>query len=172
MKFLTSFIVVLMVACSGIAQDFGEKSGLNFVVVEPKSYEQKLLDAVIEKYSNKDSQKQVIIFCWGRLPVENYLLVDPPERSRSAESGGTYNSKLERSEKSNNFVPEKTKLLDEIEKYKRAIRKSTLELDELKREREYIIRKLARLKKRLHQKEKSSLEKQEGSNGYETESKN
>lgn len=170
MKFLASFIVVLIVACSGIAQDFGQEDGLNFVVVEPKSYEQKLLDSIIEKYSNKESEKQVIIFCWGQLPVENYLLVDPPERF--SKSSGTYHKKIERVERTDNSKPEKTVLLGEIEKYKNAIEKSTQELNELKRERENIVRKLARLKKLLHHKEKIKLERKEGLNGYETQSEN
>ncbi len=170
MKLMTSFIVVLIIACGCIAQDFGEENGLNFVVVEPKSYEQKFLDAIIQKYSNKESQKQVIIFCWGQLPVDNYLLVDPPERF--SKSSGAYTNKLERMERTNNLAPEKARLLDEIEKYKNAIQKSTQELYELKRERDYIVRKLARLKKMLHLNEKIRLEKPEGNNGYEAESKN
>ena len=168
MKPMTSFFVIMALAFGCLAQDIKAEKDLNFMVIEPKSYEQKLLDSILEKYNVDESKKQVIIFCWGNLPADNYLLVDPPERfSRPSR---IENNELNRIDDSQRFTSEKSRLLDEIEQYQSAINESTKELNELQRERNDIVRRIELLKHKLQQKGRSKLERQEEKLGYEKKS--
>ncbi|MBD3288005.1 hypothetical protein GF337_04305 [candidate division KSB1 bacterium] len=169
MKRITLFTVIMALAIGCRAQNIEDNKELNFMVIEPKSYEQKLLDSILEEYNVDESKKQVIIFCWGHLPADNYLLVDPPERF--SRLNGIERNGLNRIDKSDKFAPKKLKLLQEIEEYKNAIHNSTKELKELQHERDMIVRKIKRLKKLLQQKGKIKLEREEEI-GYEAKGKN
>lgn len=149
MKTTYSLLLILLLATACWAQK-NSMDNWNYIIVTPMEFKQKL----IESMNKVDNDTQMMLFCWR--PLKSAVMVNElPNYSKKIDRYAD-RIKIERIDNSDYFKM-KIEMIKEIVECQKAIEKSKLELEELKKERDIIIKKLNLMRSFLLKKKKVKL---------------